>query len=33
MTLRKEDDTGNLKRKRWVALYGELALGDSMDLS
>jgi hypothetical protein len=33
MTLRKQDDTGNLKRKHWVAFCGELALEEAVELS
>jgi hypothetical protein len=33
MTLRKREDTGNLKRKRWIALCGEFALEEAMELS
>jgi hypothetical protein len=33
MTLRKREDTGNQKRKHWIALCGELALEETMDLS
>jgi hypothetical protein len=29
--LRKREDIGNIKRKHYIALCGELALGDSMD--
>jgi len=31
MTLRKREDTGNRKRKYYIAHCGELALEDSMD--
>jgi hypothetical protein len=33
MDLRKKDDTEILKRKQYIAVAGELALEDSMDLS
>ena len=33
MTLRKGEGTGNCKSKHWIALYGELALEEAMDLS
>jgi hypothetical protein len=32
MTLRKEVDTLILKRKLWIALCGELALEEALDL-
>jgi ribosomal protein L19E len=32
MTLRKMEDNGNLKRKQYIALYGEIALEETMDL-
>jgi hypothetical protein len=31
ITLRKREDTGNGKRKHYIAFFGELALEDSMD--
>jgi len=33
MTLRKRMDTGNSKRKNQIALCGELATEEAMDLS
>jgi hypothetical protein len=33
MTLRKEEDTLISRRKLWVALCGELALEEALDLS
>jgi len=33
VTSRKREDTGNLKRKQWIALYGELAMEEATDLS
>jgi hypothetical protein len=33
MTLRKGEDTLILKRELWIALYGELALEEALDLS
>jgi len=33
MTLGKRGDTGNRKRKHWIALYEELTLEEGMDLS
>ena len=33
MTLRNRDDTENRKRKHYIALSGELALEEAMDLS
>jgi hypothetical protein len=33
MTLRKRQDTGNCKRKHWIALYGEQTVEKAMDLS
>jgi len=33
MTLRKKKDTGNWKRKHYIALCGELALEETMDMS
>jgi hypothetical protein len=33
MALRKGEDTLILKRKLWIALYGELALEEALDLS
>jgi hypothetical protein len=32
MTLRKRKDTGNLNRKHWIALHGELSIEEAMDL-
>jgi hypothetical protein len=32
MTLKQQEDAGNLKRKQWITVVGELALEDSMDL-
>jgi len=32
MTLRKREDNGNLKRKQYIALCGEIALEETMDL-
>jgi hypothetical protein len=31
MTLKKRKDTGNLKRKPWIALCGEIAVEECMD--
>jgi hypothetical protein len=33
MTLRKGEDAENGSRKQYIALCGELALGEAMDLS
>jgi hypothetical protein len=33
MALRKREDDGNSRRKHYIALCGELALKDFMDLS
>jgi hypothetical protein len=33
MILRKRENTGNLKRKHWIALCGELGLEGTMDVS
>jgi hypothetical protein len=33
VTLKKREDTENLKRKYYIALCGELALGEAVDLS
>jgi hypothetical protein len=33
MTLRKCEDTGNRKRKHYIALCGELALEEAVDVS
>jgi len=33
MILGKGEDTGNLKRKHYIALCAELALGEAMDVS
>ena len=33
MTLKKRGDTGNWNRKHWIALHGELAWEEAMDLS
>jgi hypothetical protein len=33
MTLRKREDTGNWKKKHWIALCAEFALEKAMDLS
>jgi hypothetical protein len=33
MTLRTREDTGNLKRKHWIAFYGELVLEEADGLS
>jgi hypothetical protein len=33
MTLRKGEDTLISRRRRWIALYGELALEEALDLS
>jgi hypothetical protein len=33
MTLRKGEDTLIKRRKLWIALYGELALEEALDLS
>jgi hypothetical protein len=33
MALREEEDTLILKRKLWIALCGELALEEALDLS
>jgi hypothetical protein len=33
MTLRKGEDTVILRRKLWIALCGELALEEALDLS
>jgi hypothetical protein len=32
MTLREREDTGNLKKKRWIALCGEFALEEAVEL-
>ena len=32
MTLRKLEDTGNCVRKRYIALCGEIAVEEAMDL-
>jgi len=32
MTLRKREDTGNLKKKRWIALCGEFVLEEAVEL-
>jgi hypothetical protein len=31
-TLRKREDTGNGKRKHWIAAYGEVAFEEDTDL-
>jgi hypothetical protein len=33
MNLRKQEDTGSLRRKLRIALFGELSLEEAMDLS
>jgi hypothetical protein len=33
MTLKKGEDTLISKRKFWIALYGELAMEEALDLS
>jgi hypothetical protein len=33
MTLKKREVTGNLKKKRWIALCGEFALEEARELS
>jgi len=33
MTFKKREDTGNIKRKHYIALCGELAFEDAMHIS
>jgi hypothetical protein len=33
MTLKKREGTGILKRRHWIALCGELELGEVVDLT
>jgi hypothetical protein len=33
ITLMKGEDTGHLRGKHWIALFGELSLEEAMDLS